>query len=610
MRSILNNMPALFFTMLFVIIISLALFFKRKRHTADQKEIEDLDNKKPTKDTLHDENYEPLVEEDQMLILQPEIPVITIEESISEVKPEPVVEPEVNKEKTEELTEAFGNYDPTLDLSTYKYPHLDLLERCESNISLTAEELDQKKQRFVSILNAYGIEIEHIRVTVGPTVTLYEIIPPIGVKISKIKGLQSDIALSLGSARTRVIGHMPGTNTVGIQVPNSVPDLVSMRSVLATEKFQMTRMDLPVVLGKTITNEVFIADLAKLPHLLIGGATGQGKSVTLNALLMSLLYKKHPSQLKFVLIDVNKLELSLYNRIERHFLAKLPSSSEAIITNHHQVTKTLTSLCAEMDDRYNLLKDAQVRTINEYNDIFIRRRLNPNNSHRYLPFIVVLIDEFSDLISNNDRTVELLITRIAQLGRAVGIHLVISTQRPTVNIITGTIKANFASRIAFRTASIIDSRTILDVSGAEHLAGQGDMLFSNGTTITNIQGVFVNTDEVNRITEFIGNQRGYPEAYQLLDVYSEEEMNAKMDFDASDRDSMFEDAARLIVMHQQGSPSLIQRKLKLGYNRAGRIIDQLEAAGVVGPFEGSKAREVLIPDEYQLEEFLDRLNER
>jgi S-DNA-T family DNA segregation ATPase FtsK/SpoIIIE len=544
-----------------------------------------------------------------------EVPFVTAEESIhsilnnhSEIPPVifsdgPVLNIETEDLKNKDLVEIYGLYDPTLDLANYKYPVIDLLEEYQSNLIITEEELDEKKLRIVSILKAYGIEIEKIKVNIGPTITLYEITLPLGVRVSKIKNLENDIALSLGSAGTRVMGHIPGTNAVGIEVANENPDIVSIRSVIATEQFQMTTMDLPIILGKTMANNVFIADLAKLPHLLIGGATGQGKSVAINALLMSLLYKKHPSQLKFVLIDISKLELTLYNKITHHFLAKLPGDSEAIITNGYQVINTLNSLCIELDERYALLKDAQVRSISEYNKKFINRKLNPNNSHRFLPFIVILIDEFSELISNDDSTVESLITRISQLGRSAGIHLVISTQRPTVNIITGTIKANFPSRIAFRTSSIVDSKTILDTSGAEHLKGHGDMLFSNGTETTHLQGSLVSTVEVERVVEFIGHQRGYLEPYQLPDP-NINQYASLTEFDLNNIDSLFDDAARLIVMHQQASTSLIQRKLKLGYNRTGRIIDQLEAAGIVGAFEGSKSREVLIPDEYSLEKFL------
>jgi S-DNA-T family DNA segregation ATPase FtsK/SpoIIIE len=525
------------------------------------------------------------------------------------VVPELTIEKTEEEKKSEELVEQFGTYDPTLDLASYKYPHLDLLENHGSNkISVNAEELEANKNKIVETLNHYNIEIDKIKATIGPTVTLYEIIPAPGVRISKIKNLEDDIALSLAALGIRIIAPMPGKGTIGIEVPNMHPEMVSMRSILATEKFQQTTMDLPIALGKTISNEVYIADLSKMPHLLVAGATGQGKSVGINAILVSLLYKKHPSQLKFVLVDPKKVELTLFNKIERHFLAKLPGEADAIITDTKKVITTLNSLCIEMDQRYDLLKDAQVRNLKEYNDKFIRRKLNPNNSHRFLPYIVLVVDEFADLMMTAGKEVETPIARLAQLARAVGIHLVLATQRPSVNIITGTIKANFPARLAFRVLSKIDSRTILDSGGADQLIGRGDMLLSTGNDLIRLQCAFVDTPEVDRISEFIGNQRGYPEAYQLPEYVDEAAENAKLDFNASDRDSMFEDAARLIVMHQQGSTSLIQRKLKLGYNRAGRIIDQLEAAGVVGPFEGSKAREVLLPDDYALEQFLNNLD--
>ncbi|MCD0488769.1 DNA translocase FtsK 4TM domain-containing protein [Pedobacter sp. MC2016-14] len=538
-----------------------------------------------------EEAVEPLEKEDE----EPVSPALTIAKTAEE-------------KTSEDLVEQFGAYDPTLDLASYKYPTLDLLENYGSNkISVNADELEANKNKIVETLNHYNIEIDKIKATIGPTVTLYEIIPAPGVRISKIKNLEDDIALSLAALGIRIIAPMPGKGTIGIEVPNMHPEMVSMRSILATEKFQQNDMELPIALGKTISNEVYIGDLAKMPHLLVAGATGQGKSVGINSILVSLLYKKHPSQLKFVLVDPKKVELTLFNKIERHFLAKLPGEADAIITDTKKVIHTLNSLCIEMDQRYDLLKDAQVRNLKEYNEKFIKRKLNPNNLHRFLPYIVLIVDEFADLMMTAGKEVETPIARLAQLARAVGIHLVLATQRPSVNIITGTIKANFPARLAFRVLSKIDSRTILDSGGADQLIGRGDMLLSTGNDLIRLQCAFVDTPEVDRISEFIGNQRGYPEAYQLPEYLDEAAENAKMDFDASDRDSMFEDAARLIVMHQQGSTSLIQRKLKLGYNRAGRIIDQLEAAGVVGPFEGSKAREVLLPDEYALEQFLDNM---
>ncbi|WP_131536770.1 FtsK/SpoIIIE family DNA translocase [Pedobacter nototheniae] len=532
---------------------------------------------------------------------------------IEEEKEEPTFTIEKTEEeiKSDDLVEQFGNYDEKLDLSGYKYPHIDLLENYGTNkISVNAEELEANKNKIVETLNHYNIEIDKIKATIGPTVTLYEIIPAPGVRISKIKNLEDDIALSLAALGIRIIAPMPGKGTIGIEVPNQHPEMVAMRSILNTDKWAQNTMDLPIALGKTISNEVYIADLAKMPHLLVAGATGQGKSVGINAILVSLLFKKHPAQLKFVLVDPKKVELTLFNRIERHFLAKLPGEADAIITDTKKVVNTLNSLCIEMDQRYDLLKDAQVRNLKEYNDKFVKRKLNPNNGHRFLPFIVLVVDEFADLMMTAGKEVEAPIARLAQLARAIGIHLVLATQRPSVNIITGTIKANFPARLAFRVLSKIDSRTILDSGGADQLIGRGDMLLSTGSDLIRLQCAFVDTPEVDRISEYIGNQRGYSDAYQLPEYIDENGEGNKADFDPDERDKLFEEAARLIVTHQQGSTSLIQRKMKLGYNRAGRIIDQLEAAGIVGPFEGSKAREVLYPDEYSLEQFLNSLNNK
>ncbi|MFI5160987.1 MAG: DNA translocase FtsK 4TM domain-containing protein [Sphingobacteriales bacterium] len=513
-----------------------------------------------------------------------------------------------DNDKAKSLVDQFGTYDHKLELSTYKYPPLDLLENYGSNkITVNSEELEANKNKIVETLNHYNIEIDKIKATIGPTVTLYEIIPAPGVRISKIKNLEDDIALSLAALGIRIIAPMPGKGTIGIEVPNQNPEMVSMRSILSTEKFQNTTMDLPIALGKTISNEVFIADLAKMPHLLVAGATGQGKSVGINAILVSLLYKKHPAELKFVLVDPKKVELTLFRKIERHFLAKLPDEADAIITDTKKVVNTLNSLCIEMDQRYDLLKDAQVRNLKEYNQKFVNRKISDPEKHRYLPFIVLVIDEFADLMMTAGKEVETPIARIAQLARAVGIHLVIATQRPSVNIITGTIKANFPSRLAFRVLSKIDSRTILDTGGADQLIGRGDMLLSTGSDLIRLQCAFVDTPEVEKISDYIGNQKGYPTAFLLPEYVGEGENTSSKEFDPENRDAMFEEAARLIVMHQQGSTSLIQRKLKLGYNRAGRIIDQLEAAGIVGPFEGSKAREVLFSDEYSLEKHLENL---
>ncbi|MBK8228287.1 MAG: DNA translocase FtsK 4TM domain-containing protein [Flavobacteriales bacterium] len=506
----------------------------------------------------------------------------------------------LSEDEIEAKLAEFGEYDPTLDLSSYEPPPLDLLvDHGTGEITVTKEELEMNKDRIVQTLGHYNIGIDKIKATIGPTVTLYEIIPQAGVRISKIKNLEDDIALSLAALGIRIIAPIPGKGTIGIEVPNSKPQVVGMRAVVASEKFQNSTADLPIVLGKTISNETFVTDLAKMPHLLMAGATGQGKSVGLNAILVSLLYKKHPSQIKFVLVDPKKVELTLFNKIERHFLAKLPGDGEAIITDTKKVVATLNSLCIEMDVRYELLKDAQVRNIKEYNAKFISRRLNPENGHRYLPYIVLVVDEFADLIMTAGREVETPIARLAQLARAIGIHLIIATQRPSVNIITGTIKANFPARIAFRVTSKIDSRTILDTGGADQLIGRGDMLLSTGNDLIRIQCAFVDTPEVDEITAFIGNQRGYPDAL-LLPEPPMEEGEGGGDLDDGERDPMFEEAARLVVQTQQGSTSLIQRKLKLGYNRAGRIVDQLEAAGILGGFEGSKARRVLINNEAAL----------
>ena len=503
------------------------------------------------------------------------------------------------------------DYDPTLDLSDFKFPTTDFLVKHGNSNSVSREEmkieLEKNKDNIVETLKNYKIGIASIKATIGPTVTLYEIVPEAGIRISKIKNLEDDIALSLAALGIRIIAPIPGKGTIGIEVPNQNPDIVSMRSVIASEKFKNTNFELPVAIGKNISNEIFIADLAKMPHLLMAGATGQGKSVGLNAILVSLLYKKHPSQLKFVLVDPKKVELSVYNKIERHYLAKLPDSEEAIITDTKKVVNTLNSLCIEMDNRYDLLKTAGARNLKEYNAKFISRRLNPNKGHRFLPYIVLVVDEFADLMMTAGKEVETPIARLAQLARAIGIHLIIATQRPSVNIITGTIKANFPARIAFRVTAKVDSRTILDAGGADQLIGRGDMLYSTGNDLIRLQCAFVDTPEVEEITDFIGNQRGYPDAYELPEYVGEGESDAGGDFDMADKDVLFEEAARIIVQHQQGSASLLQRRLKLGYNRAGRIIDQLEAAGIIGPFEGSKARQVLISDEASLEQFLANL---
>ncbi|MCH7397571.1 DNA translocase FtsK [Belliella sp. DSM 107340] len=512
------------------------------------------------------------------------------------------------EEKTAEEVSNLDPYDPTLDLPSYQYPILDLLNEYDvKKVTVSRQELEENKNKIVETLVNFKIGIQEIKATIGPTVTLYEIVPDPGVKISKIKNLEDDIALSLAALGIRIIAPIPGKGTIGIEVPNKNRELVPARAVLGTEKFMHSDKDLPVALGKTISNEVFVMDLAKMPHLLMAGATGQGKSVGLNMILASLVYKKHPSQLKFVLVDPKKVELTLFNKIERHFLAKLPGAEEAIITDTKKVIYTLNSLCIEMDNRYDLLKDAGCRNLKEYNAKFVARKLNPEKGHKFMPYIVLVIDELADLMMTAGKEIEAPIARLAQLARAIGIHLVVATQRPSVNVITGIIKANFPARLSFRVTSKIDSRTILDAGGADQLIGMGDMLLSTGSEMTRLQCAFLDTPEVDAICDWIGEQKGYPDAYLLPEFVGEDGDGSNLDVDLSDRDPLFDDAARLIVMHQQGSTSLIQRKLKLGYNRAGRIIDQLEAAGVVGAFEGSKAREVLIQDEASLERLLSSL---
>lgn len=529
-----------------------------------------------------------------------------------ELEIEEAVEETEEEDTTEPKKEHYGvdtQYDPKLDLRDYQFPKLEFLNEYgdTGKTEVSKEDLENSKNMIVQTLENYKIAISQIKATIGPTVTLFEIVPEKGVRISKIKNLEDDIALSLAALGIRIIAPIPGKGTIGIEVPNKKPEIVSMHAMINSQKYKNSKFDLPVCLGRTIANEVFVADLAKMPHLLMAGATGQGKSVGLNAIIVSLLYKKHPSELKFVLVDPKKVELTLYQSIERHYLAKLPGEGDAIITDNKQVINTLNSLCVEMDERYKLLQAALVRNIKEYNNKFKARKLNPEEGHRYLPYIVVVIDEVADLIMTAGKEVEHPIGRLAQLARAIGIHLILATQRPSVNIITGTIKANFPSRIAFRVSSKIDSRTILDSNGADQLIGKGDMLYSTGSELVRLQCPFVDTPEVDEVTSFIGNQRGYPDAFLLPEV-REEDSGGSDGFDASDRDQLFEEAARIVVQHQQGSTSLIQRRLKVGYNRAGRLIDQLEAANIVGPFEGSKARSVLIPDEVALEQFLSTLD--
>ncbi len=495
-------------------------------------------------------------------------------------------------------------FDPTLDLSSFKNPSIELLKDYgDGTIKIDQEELETNKNKIVDTLKNYNIGIKQIKATIGPTVTLYEIIPEAGIRISKIKNLEDDIALSLSALGIRIIAPIPGKGTIGIEVPNKKKSIVSMKSLLSSKKYIESEMELPIAIGKTISNETFVVDLTKMPHLLMAGATGQGKSVGINAILTSIIYKKHPAEVKFVLVDPKKIELSIFNKIERHYLAKLPESDDAIIIENDKVINTLNSLCREMDRRYELLKDAMTRNIKEYNSKFISRKLNPENGHTFLPYIVLVIDEFADLIMTAGKEVETPLARLAQLSRAVGIHLIIATQRPSVNVITGLIKANFPARIAFRVTSKIDSRTILDTGGAEQLIGRGDLLYSQSNDLTRIQCGFVDTSEVEKLSEFIGSQTGYPSAY-LLPEFSKEDGSSSSDVSFEDRDSMFSEAARVIVSNQQGSASLLQRKLKLGYNRAGRLIDQMEDAGIVGPFEGSKPRQVLISDLNSLETLL------
>ena len=538
------------------------------------------------------------IEEPSLIIREKENDTVKIDvEEITE-------EENVTENLSKKLVEDFGEFDPTLELGNFKFPTLNLLKQYNESISIDPEELELNKNKIVETLKNYKIGIAQIKATVGPTITLYEIVPEAGIRISKIKNLEDDIALSLSALGIRIIAPIPGKGTIGIEVPNKKSTIVSMHSVIASKKFQESTMELPIALGKTISNETFVVDLAKMPHLLMAGATGQGKSVGLNAVLTSLLYRKHPAEVKFVLVDPKKVELTLFNKIERHYLAKLPDTDEAIITDTTKVVHTLNSLCIEMDNRYDLLKSAMVRNIKEYNTKFKARKLNPNDGHQFLPYIVLVIDEFADLIMTAGKEVETPIARLAQLARAIGIHLIVATQRPSVNVITGIIKANFPARIAFRVTSKIDSRTILDAGGADQLIGRGDLLYTAGNEIERIQCAFIDTPEVAKITDFIGSQRAYPDAH-LLPEYLGEEGGTSLDVDIADRDKLFKEAAEIIVIAQQGSASLLQRKLKLGYNRAGRLIDQLEAAGIVGHFEGSKARQVLVQDLVGLEQLLE-----
>ena len=554
----------------------------------------------------HSNLNEDSAEEKELDVLE----IIEEEKSIPEtdsiaMEIETPFEESTEEQTSKKLVEKQGFFDPTLELSSFKRPGLDILkEYGDTGITINQEELEANKNKIVDTLNNYKIGIANIKATIGPTVTLYEIVPNAGIRISKIKNLEDDIALSLSALGIRIIAPIPGKGTIGIEVPNQNPSIVSMRSVINASKFQNAEMELPIALGKTISNETFVVDLAKMPHLLMAGATGQGKSVGLNAVLTSLIYKKHPAEVKFVLVDPKKVELNIYSKIERHYLAKLPDTEESIITDNTKVINTLNSLCIEMDNRYELLKNAMCRNLKEYNKKFRERKLNPNDGHSYLPYIVLVVDEFADLIMTAGKEVETPIARLAQLARAIGIHLIIATQRPSVNVITGIIKANFPARIAFRVTSKIDSRTILDSGGADQLIGRGDMLYTQGNELTRIQCAFVDTPEVEKIAAYIGGQKGYADAH-LLPEYIGEESSTNLNIDASERDALFREAAEVIVTAQQGSASLLQRKLKLGYNRAGRIIDQMEAAGVVGPFEGSKARQVLVSDFLALDRLLN-----
>ena len=583
-----------------------SLSFKKSEKNEPIEEInEEITNEEIEEEEINNKEIEQELDESTV----DEKPLNDIEEKIIDdvgIEVEEIFEEKSESDNlSDKLVDDFGRFDPKLELSKFQFPKLNLLKQYDSEkITIDKDELEENKNRIVETLGNYNISISNIKATIGPTVTLYEIIPDAGVRISKIKNLEDDIALSLAALGIRIIAPIPGRGTIGIEVPNKKPTVVSMHSVISAEKFQKSEMELPVAIGKTISNETLVFDLARMPHLLMAGATGQGKSVGLNAVLTSLLYKKHPAEVKFVLVDPKKVELTLYNKIERHYLAKLPDSEEAIITDNKKVINTLNSLCIEMDNRYELLKNASCRNIVEYNKKFKDRKLNPNDGHQFLPYIVLVVDEFADLIMTAGKEVETPIARLAQLARAIGIHLIIATQRPSVNVITGVIKANFPARIAFRVTSKIDSRTILDGSGADQLIGRGDMLFTQGNELIRIQCAFVDTPEIELLTDFIGSQKAYATAHQLPE-YIGEEGGTNLDIDIEDRDKLFREAAEVLVTAQQGSASLLQRKLKLGYNRAGRLIDQLEAAGIVGPFEGSKARQVLIPDLQSLDRHLE-----
>ena len=606
-----------------------------KKETPSVKLENDFSNIKVTQDfePIKTPNQTSFKDEEEIVVTAPEPVILSTTSSANQIQEKAIENPVVKtnddiafnveikkdedfpltdeQQKSDELVSKHGLYDHKLDLAKFQMPSVELLKDYgNEEITINKDELEENKNRIVGLLKTFNVGISEIKATIGPTVTLYEIVPEAGIRVAAIKKLQDDIALNLSALGIRIIAPMPGKGTIGIEVPRKNPTMVSMRSVVASPKFQSADMDLPIVFGRTISNEVFVADLAKMPHLLMAGATGQGKSVGINAILTSLIYKKHPSELKFVMVDPKKVELSLYSKIERHYLAKLPDTEDAIITDNAKVINTLNSLCIEMDDRYELLKNAFCKNIKEYNAKFAQRKLNPENGHRYLPYIVLVVDEFADLIMTAGKEVEHPIARLAQLARAIGIHLIVATQRPSVNVITGMIKANFPARVAFRVISGVDSKTVLDSPGAEQLVGKGDMLYFNGNDLTRLQCAFVDTPEVERIAEFVGEQKGYSDAYLLPEYSGEDGSSTVGAFDPNEKDALFEEGARIVVSTQQGSTSMLQRQLKLGYNRAGRIMDQLEAAGVVGGFNGAKAREVLISDLNSLERLLDELKGR
>jgi len=610
MITVLNLTPIKLFNFLGSIIKMLKEKIKRNNSTG----IETIDDNKKTineensfvfKNDVDNDEIKPTIENFSKFDLEKNKDDIINSNDNIEMKIETISDEERINSESENILKKYGEFDPTLELKGYKQPQIKLLSEHNNDgvITINQEELEENKEKIIDTLKNYKIGIDKIKATIGPTVTLYEIIPEAGVRISKIKNLEDDIALSLSALGIRIIAPIPGKGTIGIEVPNKSRKIVSMKSLISSKKFQEAEMELPLALGKTISNETFVVDFSRMPHLLMAGATGQGKSVGINAIITSLLYKKHPSEIKFILVDPKKVELTLFNKIERHYLAKLPGTEEPIITNNKVVIKTLNSLCIEMEQRYDLLKNGLCRNIKEYNIKFKKRKLNPNDGHKFLPYLVLVIDEFADLIMTTGKEVETPIARLAQLARAVGIHLLIATQRPSVNVITGLIKANFPARIAFRVTSKVDSRTILDSGGADQLIGRGDMLYTQGNDLTRLQCGFIDTDEIEKITELIGAQKGYSDSY-ILPEYIEEDNNQSNTINIDERDSLFKDAAEVIVTAQQGSASLIQRKLKLGYNRAGRIIDQLESAGIVGRFEGSKARSVLVKNLVELEQLL------